>query len=315
MAQAQKSALVFGREVTASGWAVVLASSDDVVTSQVAAVGAPFRHVVALTDGSLSAMVSVTSAGPVRLPPPVALPFTLTRLSGASMSLLTAVIVTTPVLAVAVAAMVSFVPVSVKSSARAPVEATGVTLTVTVTAVLSGTFRLAVTVAVPPPSDMEVDDRPRLTVCAQAGAGATASAAARSASAARKPPAARRPVLATAGVTAAVTRSGGWEGSRTVCPDPCGPPREGASGKARGKGRTGGAGCEPCREGATETQRERSRRRPRRPVAARSGRGGERQDTGAACTPPFRNGIRGDLGARPGKGKRINMNLSGNHVK
>ena len=50
----------------------------------------------------------------------------------------------------------------------------------------------------------------------------------------------------------------------------------------------------------------------RRPVAARSGRGGERQDPGAACTPPFRNGIRGDLGARLGKDRRINMNLLGN---
>ena len=115
MAQAQKSvtARLVGFEVTASGCAPVLASSDVVVTFQVPAEGAPFRHVVALTDGSLSAMVSVTSAGPVRLLPPAALPFTLTRLSGASMSLLTAVIVTVPVLAVALAAMVSVVPARV----------------------------------------------------------------------------------------------------------------------------------------------------------------------------------------------------------
>ena len=79
---------------------------------------------------SSSAMVSVTSDGFANSP--VAVPETVTNLSGAMSPLSTAVIVTVPVLVVAFAAMISVVPVSVKS-----VPAPGEVETVIVVAAVS----------------------------------------------------------------------------------------------------------------------------------------------------------------------------------
>ena len=62
---------------------------------------------------SSSARVSVRLAGSATPLPPVAAPVTVTRLSGESTALSLAVIVTVPALAVALAAMVSVVPVCV----------------------------------------------------------------------------------------------------------------------------------------------------------------------------------------------------------
>ena len=87
--------------------------------------------------------------------PPETVAETVTLLSGLSAALLTAVTVTVPVLDVDPAAMVSFVLVlRLKSPATA--GETGAADTVTVTASLETALNSAVTVLVPPSS--EIDD-------------------------------------------------------------------------------------------------------------------------------------------------------------
>ena len=109
---------------------------------------------------SSSVRVRVTEGGSFARPRlSEAVPETVTRLSGASVVLVTAVTVTRPVLVVAFAAKVRVVAVlNVKSPATAPVEATGAAATVTVTATDDCRSRVAVTVATPPFSVIEDDD-------------------------------------------------------------------------------------------------------------------------------------------------------------
>ena len=103
-------------------------------------------------------IVSVTSDGSDAPSPPSTVAETVTVLSGASVALSDAVIVTTPVLAVSPAAIVSAVPVWVKS-----VPAPGDAETVTVVASLAVRFRAAVTVATSPFSEIELSDRASVT--------------------------------------------------------------------------------------------------------------------------------------------------------
>ena len=111
---------------------------------------------------SLSVTVRVTLAG-FATPPPAALPDTVTCLLAVRISLLTAVMVTVPVLAVVLAAMVSVrARDSVKSRAVAPVP--GAACTVTVTGALEAPDRVAVTVATPPVSEIDEGDSARASI-------------------------------------------------------------------------------------------------------------------------------------------------------
>ena len=103
---------------------------------------------------SLSVMVSVCADGCVIARLLAANPVTSTVRSGWSISLSRAAIVTVPVLVVPPAAMVSVVPLRVKS----PITAgfTGAAETATVVAWLDGWSRVAVTVLDPPSSEIEV---------------------------------------------------------------------------------------------------------------------------------------------------------------
>ena len=103
---------------------------------------------------SSSVIVSITAAGFATPLAPDTVAETVTALSGASTGLSFAVRVTTPVLTVEPAAMVSVVPVCVKSPETACVPATAAT--VSVTAALDARSSAAVTVATPPCS--EIDD-------------------------------------------------------------------------------------------------------------------------------------------------------------
>ena len=113
----------------------------------------------AVAVASSSASVSVASAGAATPWPPVAVPETVTVLFAASTSLFTAATVTRPVLTVAPAAIVSSVPVCVKSPATA--GDTAAVATVTVAATLDGPDSVAVTVAMPPFSEIEAGARAR----------------------------------------------------------------------------------------------------------------------------------------------------------
>ena len=116
-----------------------------------------------LTAGptSSSVIVSVCGDGSDNPFPPEAKPETVTVLSGASTALSTAVNVTAPVLVVAPAAIVSVVPLCVKSPATA--GETGVADTVTVTDSLDAALSVAVTVLTPPFSLIEDGVSTRLT--------------------------------------------------------------------------------------------------------------------------------------------------------
>ena len=83
-------------------------------------------------------------------------------MSGASTELSTAVIVTVPVLVVAPVAIVSFVPLCVKSPDT--VGDTAVDETVSVTASFDAAFRVAVTVVEPAFSEIGDEPRTRVTV-------------------------------------------------------------------------------------------------------------------------------------------------------
>ena len=120
---------------------------------------AGFSDSVAVGAASSSAIASVTDGGVLVRPRlSEAVPETVTALSGASVASFTAVTVTRPVLVVALAANVSAVPVlKVKSPATA--GDTAVAATVTVTATADCRSSVAVTVATPPFSPIELDDR------------------------------------------------------------------------------------------------------------------------------------------------------------
>ena len=112
---------------------------------------------------SLSVTVSVTLAGFATPLPPAAVAETVTCLLAVRISLLTAVMVTVPVLVVALAAMVSVrARDSVKSRAVAPVP--GAACTVTVTGALEAPDRVAVTVATPPVSEIDEGDSARASI-------------------------------------------------------------------------------------------------------------------------------------------------------
>ena len=112
---------------------------------------------------SSSSRVRVTSDGSATPLPPVAVPDTVTDLSGASVSLPFAVTVTEPVLAVDPAAMVRVVvPERVKSAATAPDPTAAATDTVT--ASLEGPDNLAVTVDTPPVSETDESESTSATV-------------------------------------------------------------------------------------------------------------------------------------------------------
>ena len=96
--------------------------------------------------------------------PPADVPDTATCLFAASTALSLPRTVTVPALVVDPAAMVSVVPVCVKSPATAPVEATADDDTVTVTGWLDGPDSRAATVETPPFSEIEVGVRCRLAV-------------------------------------------------------------------------------------------------------------------------------------------------------
>ena len=124
-------------------------TDDDDSTSET--VGAP----------SSSRSVRVASGGSAAPGVPDAEPFTVTRLSGESVSLPTAVTVTTPALVVRPAATVSAAGVlRLKSPSAAPVDA--VADTAIVTALAEGWLRVAVTVATP--ADSEIDAGTRASV-------------------------------------------------------------------------------------------------------------------------------------------------------
>ena len=103
---------------------------------------------------SSSVIVSVTASGDSMARSFCAEPVTVTSRSRWSMSLSRAAIVTTPMLVVDSAAMVSVVPLCVKSSASAPDAASGVVDTVTIVSSLEGWSSVAVTVltVLEPPS-------------------------------------------------------------------------------------------------------------------------------------------------------------------
>jgi len=107
---------------------------------------------------SSSRMVSETSAGPVTPVELVAPPDTVTVLSAASIALSTPVMVTSPVLVTSPAAIDSVV---LADSTMSPATAgvTGVADTVIVVAESDALSSVAVTVATPPFSEMEVGDR------------------------------------------------------------------------------------------------------------------------------------------------------------
>ena len=132
------------------------ASESDARDSASAACGAP----------SSSTMASSAAAGSATPWPPAACPDTVTAASslpsGSSRLLSLAVIVTTPALAVAPAAMVRVVPAWLKSPTTAPVPAAAAI--VTVTAWPEGWESPAVTVATPPFSAMAAGARARARV-------------------------------------------------------------------------------------------------------------------------------------------------------
>ena len=105
---------------------------------------------------SSSVMVRVLAAGFATPLAPDTVAETCTDSSGASVVSSVAVRVTAPVLVVTPAAMVSVAPVC----ATGPDEV----VTVRVTTSLEARFRVAVTVAMPPFSEMESDDRARVAV-------------------------------------------------------------------------------------------------------------------------------------------------------
>ena len=118
-----------------------------------------------VTVGKVSSSVSVrvSDDGATTLLPPTTVPETVTDLFPEWTSLPLAVTVTSPLLAVAPAAMVSvFAAERSKSAATAPVP--GTALTVTVTASLDLPDSAAVTVVSPPVSETDEDDRARVTV-------------------------------------------------------------------------------------------------------------------------------------------------------
>ena len=94
--------------------------------------------------------------------PPLTVALTVTALSGASTPLFTAVSVTTPVLVVWPAAIVSIVPLCVKSVETAGESADADT--VTTTASLDWALSVAVTVLSPPFSPIEDGLSTKLTV-------------------------------------------------------------------------------------------------------------------------------------------------------
>ena len=113
----------------------------------------------AVGAASSSPIVSVTPGGFATPLPPAAAPDTVTRLSGATTGLSAAVTVTTPVLVVAPAAMVSVLSgLSVKSSAPGAAEI------LIVTASLDGPLKPAVTDVTPPFSAINDEDRASETV-------------------------------------------------------------------------------------------------------------------------------------------------------
>jgi hypothetical protein len=95
--------------------------------------------------------------------PPEAVAETVTLLSGLSTVLLTAVIVTVPVLVVEPAAMVSFLFVVTEKSAAVAGDF-GVADTVSVTAWLDTALKVAVTVLVPPSSEIDEEESSSDTV-------------------------------------------------------------------------------------------------------------------------------------------------------
>jgi len=121
------------------------------------------RARVTVGRSSSLAMVNVTLAGAATPLPPDAVAWTVNSLSGASILLSTAVIVTVPVLVVCPGAMVRvWGLLRVKSPATA--GAMGSTDTVRVVASLDGWLRVVVTVDTPPFSLIVRDKRARVTV-------------------------------------------------------------------------------------------------------------------------------------------------------
>ena len=115
----------------------------------------------------MSAIVSVTSAGAFT-PVPDTAPETITVLSAAYAALSTPVIVTMPVLEVALAAKLrTLFALRLKSAATA--GATGVAYTVTVNAVAEAGDTVAVTVPISPSSPIESSDSARVTCCCVVG--------------------------------------------------------------------------------------------------------------------------------------------------
>ena len=138
----------------------VTVSLDSPLSDAVTVVEPPFSEIdvgssFSVTSGvsSSSSIVSVCAAGSATPRPPAATPAISTVLSGASTSLLSAAIVTVPVLFVSPASILSVVPVRSKSAATA--GELGVAVTVTVTASLDGAVSIAVTVLRPPFSPMD----------------------------------------------------------------------------------------------------------------------------------------------------------------
>ena len=112
---------------------------------------------------SSSVMVSVAAGGFATLLPPDDVPETVTDLLPEATALPFAVTVTTPALVVAPAAMVSAVAVlRSKSAATAPVPAAAAT--VTVAAALDGPDKVAVTVEMPPSSEIDAGSSTSATV-------------------------------------------------------------------------------------------------------------------------------------------------------
>ena len=154
-----KSLLVAGLTAVAET-VTVTAALDACDSSAVTVLVPPFSEIEAELSSSVtvgvpssSVMVSVWFEGPVTVAP-VADPDTVTVLFGASTLLLTAVIVTVPVLAVEPAAIVSLLFVdTVKSLLVAGL--TALVETVTVTAALAAVDSVAVTVLTPPLSEIE----------------------------------------------------------------------------------------------------------------------------------------------------------------
>ena len=137
------------------GWE---SAADTVVSPPFSAIDAADSDSATPGAASSSARVSVTSSGSDAPSPPSTVAETVTSLSGASVSSSDAVMVTTPVLAVLPAAIVSFVPVCVKS-----VPAPGDAETVTVVPWLAALSSVAVTVATPPSSEIEPSDSASVT--------------------------------------------------------------------------------------------------------------------------------------------------------